>query len=414
VTRTWHQEHWDNGLTVLIEPLNRPAAATCLLLPTGAAADPAGREGAANVLHNFCQRGAGERDTRALNEAIESLGARRGGAAGRETTTWSLTCLAPDWAEALALVLDSVRRPCLPDEAFESVRALGLQEVAGLDDEPGRKVLMELTRRFFPTPYGRSLVGSRDSLTALAADDLRRQWQATYQPQGAILAIAGGLDLDAARETAKRLLADWQGAADPAPAAQPRSEAVYEHVTSATEQVHIALAWRDVAADDPGRYHSQMAVQVLSGGMGARLFTEVREKRGLCYAVGASGQTVRGCGYVIARAGTTTERSSETLEVLAGELTRLPGSVTADEVERAKVRLLSNEVMNDEITSARAQRAASDWWLLGRVRSPEEVRAGIEAVSAASLNQFLEAHRPGDFTIVTLGPQFDWPAGLSL
>jgi predicted Zn-dependent peptidase len=198
------------------------------------------------------------------------------------------------------------------------------------------------------------------------------------------------------------------------PPTEPCAEAAYEHVTSTTEQVQMALAYADVPPSDPMRYHALMAVQVLSGGMGARLFTEVREKRGLCYAVGASSAAVRGHGYVMARAGTTTERSSETLEVLLGELRRLPGSVQADEVERAKVRLLSNEVMSDEITSTRAARAANDQFILGRVRTPEEVRAGIEAVSAASLNAFLEAHAPADFTVLTLGPSFAWPAGLSL
>jgi len=144
-----------------------------------------------------------------------------------------------------------------------------------------------------------------------------------------------------------------------------------------------------------------MAAQVLSGGMGSRLFTEVREKRGLCYAVHARSHTVPGQAYMAATAGTTTERSSETLEVMAQQLLALPGTVTDEEVDRGRVRLLSSLIMGDESTASRAARMAIDMHLLGRVRDLGEIRAGIEAVTATSLNEHLEAHPPQDFTVLT-------------
>ena len=363
------QDQWDNGLTVLIEPLARPAAALQILLPTGGAGDPAGGEGTAAVLHHFAQRGAGERDTRALSEAIDGLGARRGGGAGRDATTWSLTCLADDWSAAAGLIADSVRAPRLPDDAFEPCRALVAQELAGLDDDPGQKLMVALTGRYFPGAFGRCLLGSGESLAALSAQTVRDAWRASWRPQGAVVAVAGGVEPQAALDRLRELFGDWDGAAPALPPVEPRASFDYGHVAAETQQVHLGLAYADVPPDHPQRYEAQMAVQVLSGGMGARLCTEVREKRGLCYAVGAYNQVVKGHGYVIARAGTTTERSSETLAVLADELTALPGTVTDAEVERGRVRLLSNLVMNDESTLARAARLANDHYLLGRVRS---------------------------------------------
>ena len=298
----------DNGLMVLIEPLNRPAVATHLLMPVGAAGDPAGGEGCANLLHAWCQRGAGTRDTRAANEALENLGARRSGGAGRESTTWTLTCLGADWAEALGLLGDTVLAPALPDDAVEACRALALQELAGLEDQPAQKLLVELTQRYFPTAFGRPLMGTAETVSALSAEALRGHWQATCRPDGAVLSVAGGVDPDSALARIEELFGGWQGQAPALPPAEPRREALYEHVPATTEQVHLGVMYADVAPTDPLRYHGQMAVQVLSGGMGARLFTEVREKRGLCYSVGASALAVRGHGYVVARAGTTTER----------------------------------------------------------------------------------------------------------
>lgn len=403
-----------NGLLLLVEPLARPAVATHLVLPVGTAHDARGAEGTARLLHAWCQRGAGGRDTRALNEALENLGAARGGSAGRQATNWSLTCLADDWAKALPLLADTILDPRLPADEFEPVRQLALAELSGLDDQPARKLGVELTARYFPGDFGRGALGSSETLSAATPDALRAAWRAQYQPAGAVLSVAGGVDPDEAIARLTDAFGSWAGA-PPAPlAVEPRIGAHYEHVTASTEQVHIGLASPAVPPTDANRYQASVASAVLSGGMGARLFTEVREKRGLCYSVGSRLQMIAGHGYQLTQAGTTTERSAETLEVTLGELRRLAGSVTAEEVERARVGLLSNEVMAEESTGARAGRAAQDWWLLGRVRSAAEVRAGLEAVTATSVNDYLAAHEPAGYTVVTLGTGFDWPAGLSL
>lgn len=408
-----HVYRFGNGLTLLIDELNRPTSATHLSFPGGAAADPAGSEGASAVLHALAQRGAGSRDTRALSEAFDGLGFNRGGGALQATDLFTLSGLAADWVPAMELLADILLRPALPPAELEPCRTLALQELASIEDNPGYKARIELTRRYFPTAYGRCTLGSPAGVRALTADGLRQWWETSWRPDGAVLSVAGGVPATEVAATVERLFGAWSGAGPALPAPSTTGRIAYEHLTHETEQVQIALAYDDVPPTDPTRYQSSMAVQVLSGGMGARLFTEVREKRGLCYSVGAGGQAVPGHGFVVCSAGTTTARSSETLEVLVGELRRLPGTVEPDEVARGRVRLLSSMVMSEESTSSRAGRIANDWQLLGRVRTPQEMRAGIEAVTVDSLNAWLAEHPPRDFTIVTLGPSFEWPAGLT-
>src|SRR6185437_8460653 len=121
-----------------------------------------------------------------------------------------------------------------------------------------------------------------------------------------------------------------------------------------TTQTQIAIAYPSVPFGDHGSYDAQGAVQVLSGGMGARLFTEVREKRGLCYSVYASYQTFKDRACILAYAGTTNDRAQETLDVTMHELRRLAEGVGADEVERVQAGLKSSVIMQEESTSARA------------------------------------------------------------
>ena len=139
--------------------------------------------------------------------------------------------------------------------------------------------------------------------------------------------------------------------------------------------------------------------------MSARLFTEVREKRGLCYAVWASYETYKDRATVVCYAGTTNERAQETLDVTLGELRRLADGIETEEVERVQAGLKSSLIMQEESTSARARTLASDWYYLGRVRSFDEISGAVNALTPANIVAHLKRTPPKDFTIVTLGPK---------
>jgi predicted Zn-dependent peptidase len=145
-------------------------------------------------------------------------------------------------------------------------------------------------------------------------------------------------------------------------------------------------------------------VGVLSGGMSSRLFTEVREKRGLCYTVYATHHTLRDRASVLCYAGTSSDRAQETLDVMLAELIRLAEGVEPEELNRLKARIKSALIMQQESSSARSSSIARDWFHLGRVRTLAEVGALVDGLTCQSINAYLAQHPPGDFTIVTLGP----------
>jgi predicted Zn-dependent peptidase len=176
-------------------------------------------------------------------------------------------------------------------------------------------------------------------------------------------------------------------------------------VPQETAQEQIGVAYAAAGLGEPGYAEARMAIEVLSGGMSSRLFTEVRERRGLCYSVRASHSSLRGAGAVFAYAGTTPERSQETLDVLLAELQRVAEGVTEEEVERARVGLLSALVMQGEASHSRARSLARDMYLIGRVRSLEEIRQTFSGVTPAGIVAYLREHPPADFTVVTLGPK---------
>jgi predicted Zn-dependent peptidase len=139
--------------------------------------------------------------------------------------------------------------------------------------------------------------------------------------------------------------------------------------------------------------------------MSGRLFTEVREKRGLCYSVGASYSSVRDFACVFGYAGTSNDRAQATLDCFIAELERLSDGVTAAELDRAKIGLKSNTIMQEESTSARSGAMAHDWFVRGRIRTLDEIAKAIDSGTVDQVNAYLKANKPGPFTIVIVGPK---------
>jgi predicted Zn-dependent peptidase len=376
-----------------------------LLLPAGAVTDPIGQEGMATLLEGLAYRGAGARDARALSDALDTLGVQRGGGAELEHSSFGGTMLADDLESALALYADIVRRPHLPADQLDAERDLALQKLERLKDNPAENLFVHLRRAFFTSPHGRTTLGTPEGLAAITPESIVQDHARRYRPAGAILAVAGKVEWDHLQDTVAALFGDWEGAPPPLPPPTTHREPQYRHVPQETSQEQIGVAYTAAGLGEPGYPDARMAIEILSGGMAARLFTEVRERRGLVYTVRAAHSSLRGTGVVFAYAGTTPDRSQETLEVLIAELERVVEGVTRDEVDRARVGLLSALVMQGEASRARAHSLARDTYLLGRVRSLEEIRDAFERVTPASIVAHLRERPPANFTVVTLGPR---------
>ena len=405
MSEPFYIRRFDNGLTLLAERMpDVRSAAMNLLVPAGADTDPAGGRGSATVLAEMVMRGAGDRDARALTEHLDDLGLARSSGAGLHHARFTAAALAPNVMQGLAAYADVVRRPRLADEAFEPSRDLAVQALEGLQDNPQSLVMTRLREVAWPAPYGRNAMGELADLARLTSAAVRADFTARYSPRGAILAVAGDVDVARLSEDADRLFADWSAPAVPAVTlSSPESDVTF--VEQDSQQTHIAVAHPTASETDADYYLSRLAVEVLSGGMSGRLFTEIREKKGLCYSVYASYSSAPGLGGVLSYAGTSNDRAQATLDGLLHELRRLREGVTGDELDRAKIGLRAGTVMSGESSGARSAALARDWFIRGRLRTLDEILAAIDAVTPAAMNRYLADHPAGPFTVVLLGPR---------
>jgi predicted Zn-dependent peptidase len=404
VAQEVYQHTFANGLTLLAEPMRHVrSAAFNFLAPAGCAYDPPANLGMASVLSDLMVRGAGKRDSRELSLALDNLGLDRDESAGTmHIRFWGAT-LARNLSAALDIYADILRRPHLPEEELDPAKSLALQELQSIEDEPRQKVVIELRQRHFPDPLGRDSRGTAAGVEGLTIDALRKHHRRLFTANGTILSVAGDIDWPALRDQVEKLFGDWP-AGQPAAMKLGKAQGGAAHLPKETTQTQIALAYPSVPFGDPDYYNAQGAVQVLSGGMGARLFTEVREKRGLCYSVHASYSSFKEHACVVCFAASINERAAETLAVTLDELVRLQEGVTQEEIERVQAGLKTSLIMRQESTSARAAALASDWYYLGRIRTLDEIQAAINALSPKSVVDHVRRFPPRDLTVVTLGP----------
>ncbi len=403
-----------NGLVLIAEPMAwLESAAFTLAVPAGCVHDPLDRGGLSGFTCEMALRGAGPRDSRRLIQDLDNLGLERNESVSDAHTGFSGATLAANLPAALSIFADVVRRPHLPAGQLEAGRQVMLQELRAVEDEPSQKVMIELRRRHYPQPWGRPGQGDREALEAITLSEIRGQFGRCYRPNGSILAAAGRVDWTQLKETVGEMLGDWEPADEPEIAETPRQRK-YAHLPYDSSQTQIGISYPSVPYRHPDYFQAWGAVGVLSGGMSARLFTEVRERRGLCYSVYATYHTLLHRGGVFCYAGTSADRAQETLDVMIGELVRLARGVEAAELGRLKARIKSALIMQQESSSARSAAIARDWYHLGRARTLAELGRLVDGLTCESINAYLAGHPPGDFTVVTLGQrELEVPVGVS-
>lgn len=399
-----HRE-FDNGLVLLGEhmPWLRSAAFS-FLIPAGTCSETKGLDGLAGMTSEMAQRGCGDLDSRAFLERLDELGVERSSSITTNHSSFSCAMPSDVLRETLCLYSDLVRSPHLPSEQLDDARQLCMQDLRALDDEPSHRCFSELKRFRYPLPFGRISQGTRDGLDAITLESMQEFFSKNYCPQGSILAVAGNFQWSEVCETVQERLGDWAGQdAIELPALSENYGS--RHVDHATNQTHLALAYDCVPYESADYYKARALVGVLSDGMSSRLFTEVREKRGLVYSVFATCFSLAGQGSVLCYAGTTTNRAEETLQVLLETIHSLQDGITEDELGRLKNRIKSSLVFEQESSAARSGQIASDWFYLGRVPGREEVLGKVDRLSCDGLKRHFDENLPKNFSLVTVGSQ---------
>jgi len=397
----------NSGVELAVDRLpHRNTVAMCFRMLTGVADDPPELTGIGAIVERTLSKGTENYDGQALADAFDALGAEWGGASGRQSTLVRVVCL-PEFALAVVdLVAEMLCRPTFPDEACTVAVQLAQEELRHMEDDPHDLLRADIQRLTLGPVYGRHPGGEAETLARITPQHVRDHWRRTYHAGRLQVAVAGPVDADA---FAQRVDTCFGGFGDAAQGGREVADYTFEprrtHRGKDLQQEYIGLTLPGAPKGHADFSVERVLIGVLAGGMSGRLFTEVREKQGLVYWVGAWHEQPRGRGVIHLGASTTPERCEKTYQALLRELERLHEDLTEQETRRARDGLIAHLETEDDLTRARAATLSADLFHFSRPVGLGPKLAAIRAVGSARVEDYVRRLRRDQMCVATIGPR---------
>jgi len=372
----------------------------------GASSEPAERLGLARLVEETLDKGTQQRSGQQLSDAFDAIGASRNSGTGRETMTFTSTVLAEHFERAVELHAEMLRTPTFPEDAVRVNVDLARQELSALEDDPQALCDKLVGPLAYGPVLGRHPLGERETLERIARADLDAFWRTHFHCGRMVVSVAGPVEEKRAVDVLARHFQGFGGAAGNGRETHSvRFSPSRTHHHKDLEQEQISICWPGVDATHKDFPVQQATLGILSGGMSGRLFTEVREKRGLVYWVSAWQETPRGAGMMFLGASTTPERCDQTYTALLREMDRLSQDLIQDELDRAVTGIVASHETRGDATRSRCAELAADLFFFGRPVPPEEKIAKLQAVTIDDIRRYLAEHRRDRLCVLTLGPR---------
>jgi predicted Zn-dependent peptidase len=340
--------------------------------------------GISHLLEHMAFKGTKRRTSRQIAEEIEAVGGDLNASTSAESTGFYARVLKADVPLALDVLSDILSEPTFDAEELRREQNVIVQEIGAVEDTPDDLVFERLHETAFPKqPLGRSILGTPETVRSFNPARIRGYLARNYRAPDMLVAAAGAIEHKAIVEEAEKRFAGFIGPAAPAP--EPAHFGGGTRVeTRDLEQVHIALALQGLPVRDEQLYSLQVFTSVLGGGMSSRLFQEVRENRGLCYAIHAFHMPYSDTGLFALYAGTDEADAPELMRVAIDQIAVATETLNETEVARAKAQMKAGLLMALESSEARLGQIARQMLAYGRPIPLDEIVAKVDAVTVAS------------------------------
>jgi predicted Zn-dependent peptidase len=387
---TFERHVLDNGLRVLTANLPHAQSVTCMvMIAAGSRYETADTNGIAHFSEHMFFKGTERRpDARTIAGEIDAIGGEFNAFTSKESTAYYVKCAAEHRDVALDVLVDMLRNSRFDGGEIDREKGVILEEMNMYFDTPRDYIGGVYDELMYgDQPLGWDIIGRKETVRAATRDTFLSYLERWYHPERMVVGIAGRIGDDAV-ERVSQLLGDLPAAETGAPSpVQGYENGRVKVFTKASEQAHVIVGVPSYPLEHPDRYALQMVATVLGGGMSSRLFTEVRERRGLAYYVFGVNHSYTDAGSLYSQAGVDINRIDEALTTIATELKGMVDRVPADELEKARSFSKGRFVLQLENPQGLIMFGLRKEVLEGRAPDPEEVLAGISAVTAEDVQR---------------------------
>ncbi|MCW2999099.1 MAG: insulinase family protein [Solirubrobacterales bacterium] len=396
----------DSGLRIVTEAMpSVRSAALGVFIGTGSAGESEDEAGLSHLVEHMLFRGTPRYASLEIDQIFDAMGAELNAGTGKESTSVYTRVLDRHLDRAFDVIADMVWRPKFDETDLDAEREIVLEEIAMYEDDPQDKVFDVLGGAVFGQhPLGRAIIGRADVVAGTPAGGLATFHGARYVPGNVVVAAAGSVDHDQLVAMVRDSMPNARPAPDSVHAAV-ELEARRRFVRKDTEQYHVCLGAPGLARHDDRRFALRILDNVLGGTSSSRLFVEVREKRGLAYAVYSFAAQYATTGQVGLYVGTRPDNVGTAMGIVNTELEKLrQDGISAEELERSKDNVKGRILLSLESTVARMNRLGSSLLAEMPLLDIDELEARIDAVSLDDvLRLSRELYAPERLSVVGIG-----------
>ncbi|MBM09724.1 MAG: peptidase M16 [Magnetovibrio sp.] len=363
--------------------------------------------GISHLLEHMAFKGTRKRNAYAIASEIEAVGGHLNAYTSRENTAYYAKVLKENLPLAVEIIGDILQYSLMDKKELERERAVILQEIHQTNDTPDDIIFDHFQGTAFPDqPMGQPILGRSEVIQKLDSAHLLSYMGDHYSTPNLVLTAAGRLDHLELVQIAESVFTSI-----PTRSVLKRGKANYKggdfHERRNLEQVHLVMGVKGLSYRDEDFYSASILSTLLGGGMSSRLFQEVREKRGLAYAISSFLSCYTDAGIFGIYAGTGPKEVPSLVQLVLEEFDKVKNQVTSEEIERARAQLKANLLMGLESTTSRCEQLAQHMLIFGSPISTKEIIEKVNAVDETGVIRVAERLFKGTPTVASIGPTSD-------
>jgi predicted Zn-dependent peptidase len=397
----------DNGLRILTERMTQVRSVSIgVWLTRGSRHETADRSGIAHFVEHMLFKGTDTRSAEDIAQAIDSIGGQLDAFTAKEYASYYIKVLDEHLPLALDILSDIVLNPAFTAEDIEREKKVVLEEIKMVEDTPDDLVHEIFTQGFWEDhPLGRPILGTKETVESFNSTLLREYFRNAYTPRNLIVSAVGNLEHERVRDLVADKFGGLKASGTLAPEEAPRVVPKILIRNKDLEQSHVCLGASSYPQNHDDRYSSYVLNTLLGGSMSSRLFQNVREKRGLAYAVFSGLSAYRDAGSFTIYAGCANEAVGEVIDLVVEELRNVKQApVPGAELQRAKDHLKGSLMLSLENTASRMSHLARQEIYFDRQFGLDETLQGIEQVTAAEVQRVAsDLFKNGSLSATVLG-----------
>ena len=379
----------ESGLTIVTDQMDVHSTSIGVWIGSGSGKEKLNECGIAHMLEHMAFKGTVNRNAEEIAREIEDVGGDINAYTSKEVTAYYLKVLHENSDLGIDILADIIKNSTLPDEEIERERGVILSEIGQSFDAPDDRVFENFTATAFSDQsIGRPILGTRETVSTFQRSDLQDFFSSHYGLKNMVVVASGNVNENFFLESVKDKFSDIKHKVKPT-YLEAKWIGGFKGEDRDLEQTQLVFGIEGLNNIDVDRYALRALAIILGGGMSSRLFQELREKRGLCYSIFSFTQMQSSSGVLGFYAGTSPKDGNELLEASLCEWNKLKGSISEDEVSRAKAQMRSGFIMGQESTGSRAEYLAKNILTFGKLKTTEEVLKEIDNVTVNSVEEVI-------------------------